>query len=379
MLDRNDIHKLTQWRQALHRQPEISGEEAQTAASVVSALQPLGPDQIVTELGGHGVAAVFEGAAPGPTVLFRCELDALPIVDIGEVPHRSEIAGMGHLCGHDGHMAIVLGLAQSVARQRPQRGRAVALFQPAEETGAGARAVIDDPQFAAIRPDYAFALHNMPGIALGTAAVRTGPMACASRGLRIMFSGKTAHAAMPDTGISPAQAIARLIPALIALGSGGPLESGFRLVTVTHARFGEPAFGIAPGEGELWVTLRTVVDADMTALHDAAMALIESEAGALKISVTIHDQFSGCDNDAEATGYVIQALKRAGLEVAPDRAPMRASEDFGLFGSVSRAALFLLGAGETHPALHNPNYDFPDELIPVGVALFDDIRRQLVG
>ncbi|MEO5807603.1 amidohydrolase [Devosia sp.] len=379
VLDQREIAALIDWRRTVHQWPEISGEEAQTAATVVAALHLLAPDEILTKLGGHGVAAVFAGREAGPTVLFRCELDALPIAEIGDRPHRSRIVGKAHLCGHDGHMAIILGLAQMLAQCRPRRGRVVVLFQPAEETGAGARAVIADPQFVRIRPDFAFALHNMPGIAMGAAAVNAGPMACASRGLRIVFAGKTAHAAMPETGVSPAPAIARLIPALTALGTGGPLESGFRLVTVTHARFGEPAFGIAPGEGELWVTLRTVLDRDMAALHREAMALIDAEAGGLGMTVTVHDQFAGCDNDPEAGGLVTAALDRAGITLVQGRTPMRASEDFGLFGSVSKAALLLLGAGESHAALHNPDYDFPDEMIAVGIGLFDDIGRQLLG
>lgn len=379
MLDRSDLQMLTEWRRDLHRWPEISGEEAATAAMVLAALERLRPDTIIAGLGGHGVAAIFDGAGPGPSVLFRCELDALPIVETGNVTYRSQTNGKAHLCGHDGHMAILLGLAQMVARRRPQRGRLVVLYQPAEETGVGARAVIDDPQFARIEPDYAFALHNMPGMALGAAAVNAGPMACASCGLRIVFAGKTAHAAMPETGVSPAHAIARLIPSLTALSTGSKLDDAFRLVTVTHARFGEPAFGIAPGEGELWVTLRSVTDRGMKQLYAAAMALIDAETGALGVHVTVHDRFVGCDNDAGAADHVAAAFLRCGLKPMTGVTPMRASEDFGLFGSVAKAALFLLGAGETHPALHNPDYDFPDELIPTGVALFDDIRTQLLG
>ena len=152
------------------------------------------------------------------------------------------------------------------------------LFQPAEENGAGAAAVIADPKFAGIKPDWSFALHNMPGIRLGHVALDEGPVNCASRGLRIVLTGKTSHASVPEAGVSPAVTLSRLIAGFNALGPGGALEKGFRLATITHARIGEPAFGIAPGEAELWLTLRAMTDEDMAALLGGAMALAETEA-----------------------------------------------------------------------------------------------------
>lgn len=376
-----DIAALTAWRRALHRRPERSGDEAETAKTVVAALAATSPDQLITSLGGHGVAAVYNGASAGPTVLFRAELDALPITELTDIAHRSEIPGTAHLCGHDGHMAILLALAQELARQRSARGRVVVLFQPAEETGAGARAVVGDVQFAALQPDFAFALHNMPGLPFGQVALKPGPAACASRGLRISLAGKTAHASMPETGASPVPAMARLMSELPKLGVGGPVVPGFRLVTVTHAHIGEPAFGIAPSDAELWVTLRTLQDADMAALHEAAVSAAEREAAAdgLLLTLSDHDSFDACDNHPEAVQVIATVLAGQGIPVSPLGLPMRASEDFGVFGSVSKSALFLLGAGETHPALHNPDYDFPDGLITPGAAIFAGILRQLLG
>jgi amidohydrolase len=176
------VAELTVLRHDLHRRPELSGEEGQTAARIVAELERHGPDEILTDLGTHGVAAVYNSGAAGPTVLFRCELDGLPITEISRFAWRSEIDGKGHLCGHDGHMAIMCGLAVQLAANRPVRGRVVLLFQPAEETGAGAADVIADPRFERIRPDYAFALHNLPGLPLGSVGVRSGPFTFASEG-----------------------------------------------------------------------------------------------------------------------------------------------------------------------------------------------------
>ncbi len=379
-LSDTDLSDLTLWRRTLHTMPEISGEERETAAEVTRFLQETQPDEIVTGLGGTGVAAIFQGRDAGPTVMFRAELDALPIAEIGDLPHRSTIAGKGHMCGHDGHMAILAGLARAFGRERPLRGRVVLLFQPAEENGAGAVAVLADPRFRPLTPDFSFALHNMPGIALGTSWIKDGPANCASCGLKITLSGRTAHASMPETGTSPALAIATLIQQLTALRSGA-LETGdLVLATVTHVAIGEPAFGIAPGYAELWVTLRTVSDDAMAALRAGAeqMALDAAGPHGLAVTFSYHDIFGHCVNDATAARIIRDALEAEGLPFEEGEA-FRASEDFGRFGSVSKSAMFFLGSGETHPALHNPDYDFPDALIPVGVRIFLRIASNLLG
>lgn len=369
-LSAEDLAALVDFRHALHRLPEVSGQEVETAARVVAALTPFAPTRIETGLGGHGVAAIWGQGRPA--VMLRAELDALPITETGTPAHRSTIPGTGHLCGHDGHMAILLGLARHLHRHPPAR-TVMLMFQPAEEDGSGAAAVMADPRWPGLRPDWAFALHNYPGIPQGTALLAPGPVNCASEGLKITLTGKTAHASLPQTGLSPAPALARLIPALTALGPGGALSPDYRLVTVTHARLGAPAFGIAPGEAELWVTLRTLTDAPMAALRAEAMALAmeTAQAQGLTATFTHHDRFAASVNHPEATARLAAALDAAGFAHAPDDLPMRASEDFGRFGAAStKSAMVFLGAGETHPALHNPDYDFPDALIPHGVALF---------
>lgn len=381
MLTDTDVAELTAFRQHLHQHPEVSGQEAWTAAQVVAALTPLHPAELITGLGGHGVAAVWNGQAPGPTVMFRCELDALPITEISDAAHRSSIPGKGHLCGHDGHMAILLGLARLVARRPPVRGRIVLMFQPAEEDGSGAAAVLADPKFQRIKPDLGFALHNMPGHPLGRAIIAPGPASCASEGLRVVFHGKTSHASMPEKGLSPALALAELMPAALAAGQGGDIGPGFRLVSICHARMGEPAFGITPGEGEVWLTLRTLVDEDMAALRHAVMTKAQELAAQHHLTVTFshHDRFAACTNHPEATAAITDALDTLGIARGTAGLPMRASEDFGQFGHHAGTAMFLLGAGEACAALHNPDYDFPDALIPTGVAIFDCIRDGLLG
>ena len=381
-LSNADIAELTDWRRVLHRHPELSGQEVETAARVTAMLQATDPDRIATGLGGTGVAALYQGAEPGPRVLLRCELDALPIVETSGVAHASTVPGKGHLCGHDGHMTLIAAMARLLGRSRPPRGSVVLMFQPAEEDGAGAARVLADPGFDPFKPDYAFAIHNMPGMALGRVAVKPGPAACASRGMRIGLEGRTAHASQPERGVSPMPAVATLLPGLTALGPGGDgTGEDFALATVTHARMGEPAFGIAPGEAEIFVTLRALTDARMDQLVTEAEALVRDTAAAHGLSARIgyEDVFLTTANDPEAAAIASAALDRIGVPHGPDPLPMRASEDFGRFGAEAKLAFLLLGSGEDHPALHNPDFDFPDDLIPVGAAIFSAIVEDILG
>lgn len=381
MLSNSDIQDLTALRRELHRFPEISGEEEATAQRILQALTPLSVTKVIHGLGGHGVAAVFDSGIVGPTVLFRAELDALPIHELSDAPWRSTIDGKGHLCGHDGHMMFLLGLARLLSRRPPAKGRVVLMFQPAEEDGSGARAVVADPAFAQIAPDYAFAIHNEPGRPFGHVSTRAGLINCASQGLSIKLSGKTAHAASPEDGISPALAVSELIPRLTALGQGGDLDDSFRLVTLTHVRIGEATFGIAPADADVFVTLRTAYDDPMADLVQQVRRCVQetSERHGLSVSFETCDDFAASVNDPQAVAIAQKAMAAIGVSFGSDDLPMRASEDFGVFGWNAKAAMLCLGPGNDYAALHNPDYDFPDDLIPIGVRIFERITRDLLG
>lgn len=383
VLSADEIDALIAFRQALHQHPELSGEEIRTAEAVVRFVRQFHPDEIITGLGGQGVAAIFNGAQKGLTVMVRAELDGLPITEQSDKPYTSQNPGKGHLCGHDGHMAILMGLAAMISRNRPKSGRLILLFQPAEETGEGARAILDDPQFARIKPDYVFALHNYPGLKRGAVLLGSGTVNCASRGMKISLKGRTSHASIPEDGISPAPAIADIITKARTLTSPVQdiLDESFRQATLVHARIGEPAFGIAPGAGEVWLTLRTVTDEAMDALVDKAEKLVEEamKDHGLVASISYHDIFHACRNDDSAVFLLEAALQAEKTDYRPLDTPMRWSEDFGRYGAKARAAMFFLGAGEQQPQLHNPDYDFPDALIDPAARIFYQAVQQIVG
>ena len=375
------VAQLTRLRRDLHQYPELSGQEEKTAERIVSELRARGADQVLTAIGGHGVAAVFDSGQHGPTVAIRCELDGLPIPETSGASYTSRVPGKGHLCGHDGHMTMVMGVADHLNENRPTKGRVVLIFQPAEETGQGAAAFRADPQFLQIAPDYVFSLHNLPGLALGDVQLCEGSANCASRGMKIVLTGKTSHAAAPQDGVSPASALSELMPQLAGLGNGGPLNADFALTTVTHATLGEPTFGVAPGRAELWVTLRTVSDARMQSLMDEAEAMVAraaSEQG-LGYQVTYDDVFEACENAPEAVDVLSRSCAETSVSCELTNNPQKFSEDFGQFGKGAKAAMFWLGSGTDQPQLHNPDYDFPDALIPVGTGIFVAAINQVLG
>nr|WP_216600126.1 amidohydrolase [Ruegeria sp. HKCCD7559] len=359
-------------RHEFHQQPELSGQEEHTAARVADLLRQAGADRVLCGIGGHGVAALYESGTAGPTVGIRCELDGLPIQERSDLEYASQIAGKGHLCGHDGHMVMVLGVAEALKEQRPKSGRVVLIFQPAEETGHGAIAYRADPQFAEVSPDIVLSLHTLPGLELGAVELCEGPANCASRGMQIVLTGKTSHAAAPQDGVSPAGALSTLMPALARLGAGGDLDDTYALTTVTHATLGERTVGVAPGWAELWVTLRTVSDARMASLMTEAETLVKNTAKAegLAFEISYDEVFEACVNDREAVSVLAKACADRGVACRLVDRPQRFSEDFGQFGKGAQAAMFWLGAGQDHPQLHNPDYDFPDALIPIGTGIF---------
>ncbi len=368
------MDRATNLRHEIHRYPELAGREAETARRLSEFFSKLEPDETLQTLGGHGLAFVF-GESQGPTVLLRCELDALPIEEPNELPYRSTIRGVSHKCGHDGHMAILASVGTLLSAERPRNGRVVLLYQPAEENGAGAAAILEDPRFSGLTPDFVFALHNLPGFPLGQIVVRSGTFACASRGMAIKLRGQTAHAAQPDTGRSPALAACQIIQGLISQGPDQGESGETAFTTVIGATIGEKAFGTTPGDAEVWATLRSVTDVAMTRLIGCVEQQVREVAREHRLDCDIEyeDVFAATVNSAIAVDMV---LKAAGdLSVVVPHTPFRWSEDFGRFTAIANGALFGIGAGDI-PDLHDPHYDFPDELIPIAADLLRRIVQQ---
>ncbi len=367
------------FRKELHQHPELSGQEKNTSKRILSFVKKSQPDATVESIGGHGLAFVFDSGKPGPCVLFRTDTDALPIQEVNTFDYKSGNEGVAHKCGHDGHMAIMSLLSRKIAAQRPEKGKVVLLFQPAEETGEGAEKVILDEKFKQIKPDMAFALHNLPGYDHHTIVMREGAFASASKGMIVKLKGVTSHAGEPENGKNPARAMAEIVQKFLDL----PQDSSFKdftLVTLIHTRLGERAFGTSAGYAEVMATLRTYRNDDMDILTKKAEEIAREAAAKDEIETEISytEEFPATINSEECNGLVADAAKNLDLNLVKKDQPFRWSEDFGQFTNRFKGALFGLGSGKNQPQLHNPDYDFPDEIIDTGANMFFDIYTRLL-
>jgi len=366
------IDSLISFRKELHRYPEVSGNEHETAKRIATFLAKTSPDLLIESLGTTGIAALYNGSKPGKRLLIRCELDALPITEIGKNEHQSVHHGVSHACGHDGHMAIVCGLAAELGNHRPEFGSVVLLFQPAEENGHGARDILNDPRFDDIKPDWVVALHNIPGVEMGQVIVKTGTFTPAVNSILIKLKGKTAHAGEPHHGVNPALAMADILQELMTWPVPDISNPHFCLVTPVYAHMGEKAYGVSAGEGEVHITIRSLTNDGMRALEEKAEETVRRIAQKHKLSVELSwtESFFANMNDDKMVQWIAESAVTEELELTCKSTPFGFGEDFGLFTDRYPGAMFGLGAGFDTPALHNPDYDFPDELIPIGIRVF---------
>lgn len=381
MLTDIQVKEIQKIRQTLHKYPELSGAETDTASFIEGYLERFGADEIVTGIGGSGLLGIFNGSAPdqGKTLMIRAELDALAIRERTDLPYKSEHEGVMHACGHDGHMAMVLGVAKWLKVQRPDRGRVILLFQPAEETGLGAGAMLEEEAIKNIRIDRGIALHNLPGYKKNTVFIKRDTFASASVGMKIDFHGQSSHAAYPGEGVNPVLAISELVKKLENVKKRALQHDNFRVLTVTYLKLGEPAFGINPGLGEMGVTVRAETDKGITEM----MADVKHELSSVKdsfegdIFIEEREPFSAVVNDAEGVDMLSLIAERLEIDTKTLNAPFAWSEDFGEFRKKCPITLFGLGAGENVAALHSEIYNFDDDLIPVGTAIFCEYIKHM--
>lgn len=366
------MEDIVSLRRLLHENAELSGKELNTNEILNSFLDNLHPDIHIRNIGGYGIAVVFKGKERGKRVLIRGDIDAL---NIPEGDRRCS-----HRCGHDGHASIIAGLAQKLSERRPERGEVVLLLQPAEETGQGARAVIADSQFEQIRPDMAFALHNIPGYAKNMILLRKGCFAAGSLGLKLVFDGVTAHASQPETGHSPQHVLSALIDIFGKKAEMLRDEKPLTMMTMTHAIMGEETFGVAPAHAEIWLTLRSYDNEKLRHLTADVVQLctMVAEKQDLQFGSSIHEAFSATMNSDEQVEMIKNAAEALGLDCQYLEEPFRWSEDFGRFADVCPIGMFGLGCGKDHMPLHNPEYVFDDEILETGINIFEEIIKKLL-
>ena len=368
MIELNNYDNIVSYRKELHKIAELSGSEIKTAIKIKEILKQYSPDKIIENIGGNGIAAVF-GSTNKSKIMIRAELDALPISEVNNFDHKSFDKFVSHKCGHDGHMAILLGLADYLSRTSLDI-QVILLFQPSEENGKGATQVINDDKFSEIKPDFVLALHNLPGFKKNLILLKEDLFASASVGMIINLKGISTHAAHPEDGISPTKAVSNILKEILELNNSKEFDD-FSLATPIFTKLGEKAFGTAPHTAEILLTLRAYRDSDLELLKGLSTDIVKrnSEEQKLAYEISWDDPFSSTVNDSYVISMIKKSCKENEIDFIELEEPFRWSEDFGVFTHQIRGAIFGIGSGEKTPQLHNPDYDFPDEIIPTAVRV----------
>ena len=363
---------IVEWRHDFHRNPELQYELPKTAAKVADLLRSFGCDEVVEGVGKSGVVGVIHGQVDTSrrVIGLRADMDALPIDEKSDVLYKSEVPGVMHACGHDGHTSMLLGAAQYLCETRNFDGKAAVIFQPAEEGGAGAKAMIDDGLVTRFNIDEFYGIHNMPGIETGKFAIRQGPLMASADRFKIILTGKGGHAAMPhlavDTTLVAAQILVNLN--LIVSRSIDPLKR----VVVTAGTFktDSSALNVIANTVELEGSVRSL-DEDMRDLVQERLTQVaEGTAAANQCEITIEYErgYPITDNNEEATQHAISVASSVS-EVDTDTPPIMPSEDFAYMLMEKPGAFIFLGNGDSQ-MLHNPEYIFDDEAIPFGSSWY---------
>ncbi|MBN2892046.1 MAG: amidohydrolase [Bacteroidales bacterium] len=369
-----DIKRIIDLRLKLHRHPELSGEEFKTAELIEKTLSKFSPDKIIV-LAETGRAFIYDSGKEGKTIMFRAELDALPILEPDDTFNKSLNKGVSHKCGHDGHMAILTGLAEAISTNRPVSGKVVLLFQPAEETLSGARTVIDDPKFKEIEPDYIYAIHNLPGFNENSVIIRDGNFTSATNGISIKLTGNTSHAANPEKANNPTDATLELLDFFRKEITTRNFKN-FVLATPVYTTIGSPDFGITPGNSEIKVTLRAYDYGDLDKMIGYVQDTVKMVAQKhnLKFDISYTDDAAPVYNNQRAIEVIKSAANENNLRIETIPEPFKWTEDFGYFTIKYKGALVGFGAGEG-PNLHDKNYNFNDNIITHAVSFLYSIYK----
>ena len=362
--------EMTAWRRDLHAHPETAFEEHRTSQFVADKLQNFGIE-VVRGLAGTGVVGVLKGKRDGGTIGLRADMDALDIHEQTNRPYASKTPGKMHACGHDGHTTMLLGAAKYLAETRDFAGTAYFIFQPAEENEGGGRVMVEDGLFERLAMDDVYGLHNWPGMPVGRIGVREGPMMAAYDIFEITVTGHGGHGAMPHEGIDPVLVAAHIVTGLQTIASRNVHPLAGIVVSVTQIHGGD-AWNVIPEEVVLRGTVRSF-DAkvqDMAEAHLSRIAKAVAAAHGAEAAIRYERRYPATVNSAAETRHAarIAAEVVEPANVLAEVTPSMGSEDFAFMLQNRPGSYVWLGAGESHPNLHSPQYDFNDEILPIGAS-----------
>lgn len=372
---RGEVHRG--WRHHLHQFPELAFQEKATAAFLADRLRAMGMDDIATGIGGTGIVATLHGNAPGGTIGLRADMDALPITEETNLPHRSRHEGVSHACGHDGHMAMLLAAAEYLAGSRDFAGTVRFIFQPAEEAEGGGRRMVEEGLFERFPVDAVFGLHNWPGLPRGVLAAQPGPVMAAMDLFTLRLEGEGVHAAMPHLGSDTIVAAGSLITALQTIVSRRVPALSAAVVSLTQIHGGR-SLNALPGEVVLQGTVRTLSEETRAAVRDSIAQIAAGIAAAHGVRVTTRfDPRYPVTVNAPGPTRFSAAVARAlwgDARVVTEYEPSMASEDFAFMLAAKAGSYAWIGTGDDTP-LHNPSFDFDDAVLPLGAAYWVALVR----
>jgi amidohydrolase len=363
--------EITAWRRDIHANPELLYDVHRTAASVADKLKTFGCDEVVSGIGRTGVVGVIRGRkAGGKVVGLRADMDALPIEEATNLAYKSTVPGKMHACGHDGHTAMLLGAAKYLADTRNFTGTAVVIFQPAEEGGAGARAMLRDGLLDRFGIQEVFGMHNFPGMPVGEFAIRSGPMMASTDSIAIDLEGKGGHAAWPHLGVDTVLVGAQIVNQIqsIVARNVDPLDAAVISICVFEAGHTD---NVIPQHAKLRGTIRSLSPQVREFLQKRLREVVEGTArlyGA-NAEVTFSTGYPVLVNEEGRTAFAAAVADEiAGRDkVNRDVPPLMGAEDFAYMLEERPGAFIYLGNGDS-AMLHHPAYDFNDEAIPVGTS-----------
>ncbi len=368
-----DFHdEITGWRREIHANPGLLYDVEETAALVHEKLAAFGVDEIVDGIGKTGVVGVIKGRinTSGKVIGLRADMDALPILEKTDAPYASKNEGKMHACGHDGHTAMLLGAAKYLAETRNFDGTVVVIFQPAEEGGAGGKAMVDDGMMDRFGIEEVYGLHNMPGLAVGEFSIRPGAIMAATDEFNVTIKGRGSHAAYPHGAIDPVIIATQIVQALQSVVSRNvdPLQAAVLSVTFI---VGGNTHNVIPQDARFGGTVRTLVPAVRELVEKRFKEVVNGFAAAHGASVEIEFK-SGYpvtfNHDAQ-TSFAADVAKEVAGDAKVDTAqtPVMGGEDFSFLLEARPGAFIFMGNGDS-ANLHHEEYDFNDDAIPVGCS-----------
>jgi hippurate hydrolase len=369
-----DLHgEITAWRHDIHAHPELLYDVHRTAASVAEKLKSFGCDEVVTGIGRTGVVGVIRGSEPddgGRVIGLRADMDALPIEEATDLPYRSTVPGKMHACGHDGHTAMLLGAARYLTETRNFAGTAVVIFQPAEEGGAGGKAMVQDGLMDRFRIEEVYGMHNYPGLPVGQFGLRPGPLMAAADRLTIEIEGRGGHAARPHISVDTVLVGAQIINQIQSIVSRNvdPLQAAVISICVFQAGTTD---NVIPQTALLRGTARSLTpevrDLLERRLHEVVTGTAQLYGATARLTYK-RDYPVTRNHERQAAFAAAVAGQVVGQERVDDRfAPVMGAEDFSFMLEARPGAFIFVGNGDS-AGLHHPAYDFNDETIPIGTS-----------